>query len=227
MSGWETNDHRHLFRLLAGKHFGDRPEEELDAIRAAKRNRAASLCKRTGCNKESVVLEIGSGMGFTSKYVASEAKQLYCCDISESFLEIARRECANVSNIEFKKIDNERSLFLPFADAFFDIIFADAVFIHLNLYDIFWYFSEFQRLAKTGGRVHIDVKNVSKMDLSMLSEMAGYYRDNKSSLETLLCWNSVGAVVAIAAHFGFKLTLEGRLRRLRSRETIALLFVKR
>ena len=139
MSNWEAKDRKHAADLLAGEYFGDRPEEKLDEIRNAKKKRAAYLCRKLRCNKESVVLEIGSGMGFTSKYV------------------------------------------------------ADAVFIHLNLYDIYWYFSEFQRLVKRRGKVFINVKNASKIDTKVLTLMADFYREDRESLKTLLCWNSVDA----------------------------------
>ena len=143
----EAQDDKYALQLLVGDYFGDRPEEKLDTIRIAKKNRAAYLCKKMGCNKESVMLEIGSGMGFTSKHVAEEVKHLYCSDISASLLDIAKKECLGISNIEFMKIEKQPATF-SFQDEFFDFIYADAVFIHLNLYDIFWYFSEFQRLAK-------------------------------------------------------------------------------
>ena len=89
MSNWEAKDHKHAADLLAGEYFGDQPEEKLDEIRNAKKRRAAYLCRKLGCNKESVVLEIGSGMGFTSKYIAEAVKNLHCCDLSASFLEFA------------------------------------------------------------------------------------------------------------------------------------------
>lgn len=227
MGRWEANDERTQLKLLVGDFYGDRPQEKLDVIRAAKKDRAAKLCRRMGCNGESVVLEIGSGMGFTSKHIAGAVKQLHCCDISASFLSIAQMECAGIGNIEFVRIENEQVPTLPFPDDFFDIIFADAVFIHLNLYDIFWYFSEFQRLAKERATVYINVTNASAIDLRKFSEMAGFYRKSRASLDRLLCWNSIKAVVAIAAHFGFRLTLRSRLSWLRSAGTVGLLFRKR
>ncbi len=179
-----------------------------------------------GCNKEAVVLEIGSGMGFTSKYVAQEVKHLYCSDISASFLEFARKECSGIPNIEFVRIEKEPATF-SFQDETFDIVFADAVFIHLNLYDIFWYFSEFQRLAKKRGKVFINIKNASRIDTNQLSRMANFYQRDRDSLKRLLCWNSVDAVVTVASNFGFKLESKGRMWGLIQRANLDLLFSKR
>lgn len=229
MSKWEARDDAHLFQMLVGDFYGARPEKNVDVIRAAKKDRAANLCKRIGCDKASVVLEIGSGVGFTSKHVAGEVKRLYCCDISDSFLNSARKECAGIENIEFVKLNAEQPGTLPFEGDFFDAIFADAVFIHLNLYDIFWYFSEFQRVAKRRASVYINVMNASHIDLGQFSRMAGFYRKNRASLDRLLCWSSIDAVVTIAEHFGFVLKARGgrwglRLRRVK---TPTLLFEKR
>ena len=226
MSNWESDNEKHALQLLVGQHYGDRPEEKLDDIRADKKKRAAFLCRKLGCTKESVVLEVGSGMGLTSKYVAQHVNRLYCSDISTSFLETAKKECAGISNIEFIKIEQEPAQF-PFPDAHFHAIFADAVFIHLNLYDIFWYFSEFQRLARKGGRVFINVLDASKIKTRLFSEMADHYRHDKNNLKTLLCWNSVDAVVDIASNFGFRLKSKGRLLGLVRRANLNLLFVRR
>jgi ubiquinone/menaquinone biosynthesis C-methylase UbiE len=226
MSNWEADDVKHAAQLLAGEYYGDQPEERLDEIRGLKKKRAARLCRKLRCNKESVVLEIGSGMGFTSKWIAREVKQLYCNDISASFLEIARKECAGIPNIEFAGIDMGPADF-AYPDEFFDIIFADAVFIHLNLYDIYWYFSEFQRLANRNGKVFINIKNASKVNMRDLERMAGLYRDNRDSLKMLLCWNTVAAVVSIAKHFGFSVVSKGRFWGLYWGQTVELLFLKR
>ncbi len=226
MNNWEADDVKHAAQLLVGDFYGDRPEERLDEIRGIKKKRAAQLCRKLRCNKESVVLEIGSGMGFTSKWIAQEVKQLYCNDISASFLEIARKECAGIPNIEFARIDREPATF-SYPNEFFDIIFADAVFIHLNLYDIYWYFSEFQRLAKRRGKVFINIANASKVDTRILTQMAGYYRDNRDSLKMLLCWNTVAAVVSIAKYFGFRVVSKGRFWGLYQGHNVSLLFRKR
>jgi ubiquinone/menaquinone biosynthesis C-methylase UbiE len=225
MSNWEADDVRHAAQLLFGEYYGDRPEKRFDEIRGIKKKRAAQLCRRLRCNKESVVLEIGSGMGFTSKWIAQEVKHLYCNDISASFLELARKECGGIPNIEFARIDKQPAAF-AYPDEFFDIILADAVFIHLNLYDIYWYFSEFERLAKKNGKVFINIRNASKIDMRILEQMAGYYRDDRDSLKMLLCWNTVAAVASIAKHFGFSVVSKGRLWGLYQGKAVDLLFRK-
>lgn len=225
MSNWDAQDVDHAAELLAGDYYGDHPAQKLENIRAAKKKRASELCRKLGCTKESVVLEIGSGMGFTSKHIANQVKKLYCADISESFLDFAREECSDIPNIEFTKIDKLPATF-SFPDEHFDIVFADAVFIHLNIYDIYWYFSEFQRLVKKGGKVFFNIKNASRVDMEKLTQMAEFYRQDRNSLDTLICWNSAKAVIAIAKNFGFRLKTRGKLAWIYQGTSVHMLFLK-
>lgn len=227
MSNWESSDARQLVEMLVGDHFGDDPEHKLEMIRQAKRQRAQNLCRRIGWHGESVVLEVGSGMGLTSRHVAAMVKKLYCSDISASFLDIARRECEGIDNVEFVWIEREPAEF-AFEDGFFDVVFSDAVFIHLNIYDIYWYFAEFGRLLKPGGKAFINIMNASNIELAKLTQMAGFYRKNVADLKRLLSWHSLDAVRTIATNFGFKLQSKGdRLPRLRQPPSVDLLFVRR
>lgn len=226
MSNWEAQDVKRAMQLLVGDYYGDRPEEKLELIRESKKVRAAYLCQKLGCDKDSVALEIGSGMGFTSKHIARQVKQLFCCDVSASFLDLAQKECVNVPNITFNHIDKQPAE-LPFSDAMFDMIFSDAVFIHLNLYDIWWYFSEFERVAKSNAKVFINIKNADKIETDKFSQMAEYYRKNRNSLPRLLCWNSVQAVIDIARHFGFRLVSKGKLGGFIQKESTELIFCRR
>lgn len=203
MKPWETDNEQLLFDLLVGDWYGENPAKKLDLLRKDKAERADYLCGNLDLNRDSVVLEIGSGAGFTSKYVAKQVKELHCCDISDSFLKYAKKECEEIPNISFYKIDE--SLRFPVPHNFFDAVYSEAVFIHLNLFDIYWYFSEFSKVVKTGGKVLINVMDDATIDRKKIIEMAQYYYDDRSSLKMLLCWNSVAAVIDIASHFGFSL----------------------
>jgi ubiquinone/menaquinone biosynthesis C-methylase UbiE len=208
MKDWETNSEPKLVQLLVGDWYGKNPENNLDMIREDKARMASWILEKVQPKASDTVLEIGSGMGFGSKYIAKRVKRLFCCDISESFLAYARQECRDVENISFHKI--ERQGVLPFDDNFFDCVYSDAVFIHLNLYDIFWYLSAFRRVVKPDGIVWFNIMNTSPLKVEKLAEMAEYYRDDKSCITNLLCWNSQEAVVNAASHFGFELVSSER-----------------
>jgi len=203
MKSWETNNVHELFELLAGDWYGPNPEEKLDLLRHDKTERAKFLCQDAGLKKDMVVLELGSGIGFASRHIASAVKQLACCDISESFLSYARKECADVPNISFHKLGESPELSFPAAT--FDAVIADAVFIHLNLFDIYWYFAEFAKVMKSDGTVWINIMNDAIIVREKVVENAELYRKDRESLKTLLCWNSIAAVVEIAGYSGFSL----------------------
>lgn len=202
MNNWETDNDAHLLELLVGDCYGKNPTEVLEAIRNGKLEMSKYIIAELGLNEKSVVLEIGSGAGFTSKHIAPHVNFLHCYDISESFLKVAKHECAGLKNISFSKGSN---LVLPYKDNYFDAIFSDAVFIHLNLYDIYWYLSEFKRVIKTRGSVLFNVMSTAKLNLEKLTEMAGYYKDNRNALNMLLCWNSIEAIEQMVGHFNFKI----------------------
>src|SRR5207253_9333425 len=83
--------------------------------------------------------------------------------ISPAYLSLAAKECSDLDNVTFHLIQSRNLSFLE-RDAV-DVVCSTAVFIHLNLYDIFWYFSEFARVVKPGGRVWIDIADSESLDL--------------------------------------------------------------
>ncbi len=218
---WEAQTDNQLFELLAGDWYGQNPTEKIDLIRKDKVDRAKFLCEDLQLRSDAVVLEIGSGIGFSSKHIAGTVRQLCCCDISESFLAYAKRECRDVPNISFHKIDAATTARLPFAPATFDAVVADAVFIHLNLYDIYWYFSEFGKVVKPGGKVWINIMDDATIVRDKLVENALLYQKNPASLKVLLCWNSIPAVIEVASYFGFSL-----IRRYAEAVSVSLQFSK-
>ncbi len=208
MNNWESNNKLGLFELMVGDFYGSDPHTKKEEIKRSKSLRAKHILGELDADINSLVLEIGSGAGFTSYHIASAVKELYCCDISDSFLELAKCECSNLRNISFHKL--EKPLELLFPKMKFDCIFADAVFIHLNIYDIFWYISEFRNVINEKGILWFNIMGSNIMGsstyhLNKLEEMANYYRQDKSSLENLLSWNSEEMVIEIAKKFNFEL----------------------
>ena len=62
-------------------------------------------------NKDSVVLEIGSGSGLIAKVVAPQVKKYICSDISDVILEKSKAMLAenNINNVEFIQIDDKNT----------------------------------------------------------------------------------------------------------------------
>jgi len=205
-----------MFEMLVGKFFGPDPEKMVDRIKGARKKCAEYVVKAIGLTKSDVVLEIGSGCGYMSALIAPLVDKLYCCDVSKSFLRFAKKECAGISNISFEHVQMYSFRFHFLADRSIDAVFAHNVFIHLSLYDIFWYLKEISRVVKPGGRVWFDIANVETFDLPnnrSFLEMAQHYKgDNIDCWPMLMQWNSPQAIYEIARMFGFRLMGEDLLQ---------------
>ena len=206
----DQDDVRRMLISLVGHRFGDRPEEHLDEIRADRSLYAYRFIRMAGIGSDDRVLDLGSGCGFGTAVIAKHAGQVIACDISPAYLEFARRECAELDNIQFEQITS-RAL-SPLQDRSIDKVISMAVFIHLNLYDIHLYFGEFSRILKPGGKVLIDFANQNRLfsrapnrsqDQQFLAH-AGFYRDDPTSLASLVQWNSARGIKGVARFAGFK-----------------------
>lgn len=235
------DDERQLLISLVGFTFGEQPEQCIDAIRASRMRYTRRFIKMAGVRDSDTVIDLGSGCGFGTRAMALSASQVHACDISPAYLSFASKECAELSNVNFVQVQS-RDL-SPLAGhgvkpGSVDVVIAISVFIHLNLYDIFWYFDEFKRLLRPGGRVCFDFADMHGLfpgscllagrwrqrlmghrdnDRFFLDHAADY-REKPTVLPSLMQWNSARGIVRVARHQGFALK-----RRWGSR----LLFVRR
>ncbi|MCA9322482.1 MAG: class I SAM-dependent methyltransferase [Planctomycetes bacterium] len=107
---------------------------------------------------ESRVLEIGAGVGRLAYHMASRCGAYVGGDISANMLDIARENCQDHDNTEFVELAEASPL--PFGDASFDAVYAQAVFIHLDREDCFNYMREAFRVLRPGGRVYFQFFNL-------------------------------------------------------------------
>ncbi len=206
---WDFESKKDLLINIVGFDFGKDPEknkEDLLYIREDYANeilRTAQLC---GLKEHPVSLEIGSGFGYIARYIAHFVKKLYCCDISKSYLEVARKECEDLKNVEFHHIIKTGEFYF-LKDTKVDLIYGAAVFIHLNLYDIYWYFHEFNRVLSDDGIIIFDIKCADYLNLDKdhyFHEHAAFYKNDTSCFSTLMNYNSYPAIMEIARYFGFQ-----------------------
>lgn len=206
----DGGDIRHMLTSLIGGRFGDRPEEHLDEIREERSRYASNFIRMARIKPSHTVLDIGSGCGFGTAAIARHARQVIACDISPAYLEFARRECSELENVHFKQITS-RDL-SPVKDDSVDAVISMAVFIHLNIYDIYYYFQEFNRVLRPGGNVLIDFANMNRLfgwppnrgqDQQFLTQ-AGFYHDDHTDLPHLIQWNTARGIKGVARSAGFK-----------------------
>jgi ubiquinone/menaquinone biosynthesis C-methylase UbiE len=206
----DPTDFRNMLISLIGYRFGERPEERLDDIRAERSDYASKFLRMAGVRPQHTVLEIGSGCGFGTRALSRAAGRVIACDISEAYLDYARRECAEADNVSFHHIENRDLAFVE--DGSVDAVVSISVFIHLNLYDIYLYFVEFHRVLKPGGKVVFDFADMNRLfgklpahgNNELFLQHAGYYADDPTALPGLVQWNSARGIHGAAKAAGFR-----------------------
>jgi len=180
---------------LIGNRFGEKAEEHLDEIREERANCAKSFIKMGDIKQSDKVLDSGLGCGFGTATIARSVRKVVACDIRHAYLEFACRECANLNNVKFNTITNHR--LSPIDSQSLEAVISTAVFIHLNLYDIYHYFNEFSRVLKPDGKVLINFADMNRLfsripnrrqDQLFLS-CAGFYHDDPNIIAGVMQWN--------------------------------------
>ncbi len=205
----QPEDVRSILIGLIGSSFGEHPEERISEIRESRKAYADQAAKLVNLNNTDTVMDLGSGCGFGTYWLADIAKKVIACDISDAYLEFAKKQCTNKNNVQFNKIENTNLGFIP--DHSVDKIISMSVFIHMNIYDIYYYFKEFARILKPHGLVCFDIADGDLLDFGAIGdrekhflETASIYARKESHLSGLMNWNSEKSIVNIANKFGFE-----------------------
>jgi SAM-dependent methyltransferase len=196
-NAWEIQNDEQALRALAGH---DTPEE----FARDRRYHAGEIARLCAITKNSRGFEIGSGEGTVARILADQCLFLDCNDISASFLERARANCAQHKNVAFHQIAGDYLDYLP-ADSY-DFGFALHVFIHFNPYDIFNYLRSVKRLLKPGGRFFFDAYTLGEQTIASFREHAELYRRAPESIRGYLNFNHPRLVQAIVQEVGFDLS---------------------
>jgi ubiquinone/menaquinone biosynthesis C-methylase UbiE len=96
---------------------------------------------------QSTILDIGSGHGLLTRLVQIllDTQQMYGIDIDKEAIIYAQQEYPSIT---FKRCE---SVEIPFADNFFDVVYAHSVLHHIAKKDHKTYFAEINRVLKPGG----------------------------------------------------------------------------
>lgn len=127
--------------ILTG--FGDRPEDFAESGRAA----AASV--RQFCQADSVVLDLGCGIGRVARELAPHVGELHAVDVSDEMIGQAREYVGPDSRIHFHVNDGHTLTVL--GDETVDFAFALLTMHHVTRQAFAGYLSEIHRVLRRGG----------------------------------------------------------------------------
>ncbi len=203
-SRWEFNNRKTLLCALVGNDFGPDPESRLDEIREYKKNEAKFLVQSLNLQPHDRVVDLGSGFGFIARVIAPLVERVWCLDISSEFLECAKQELQRFSNTEFHQMDFADLRLL--AGKRINKGYANAVFIHFNLFDIILYLRQLFSVLESRGAFVFGMSDTDSLDITSdryFEIVLQEYKENRGSL-VLMHWNSAKGVCRAAEAIGFR-----------------------
>lgn len=196
-NAWEVKDDKEALLALAGH---DTPEE----FARDRQLRAAEVAQWCSVGPLRRGFEIGSGEGSVARLLSPQCLALDCNDISASFLELAKKNCAQCRNVSFHRIGSDYLNHLTSKN--YDFGYSLNVFIHFNPYDIFNYLLEVKRLLKPGGVFYFDACTLGEQTLPLFREQARDYRIAPQQLRGYLNFNDPAIICHLAIEAGLQVS---------------------
>lgn len=165
-----------------------------------------NTCLLPHLTSDSIVLEIGCGIGRVSRFAAACCKKLVCTDIIDEALVEAKRNLREFQNVEFEKINGYDLAGFP--DNSFDCAYSFTTFFHFDFELVINYFAEVHRVLKSAGLAVLEFKQwKGEADLVMLLdkiESQGGIRKYETDLDK---WRyvSLDLLSTLCAYFGFRI----------------------
>jgi ubiquinone/menaquinone biosynthesis C-methylase UbiE len=112
--------------------------------------------------QDSVVLDLGAGIGRMARAVAPYCQRIVLVDASGSMLRRARRALRGVPNADF--VRSTGSSLTGIDDASIDFVYSYLVLQHIEREDVIRYFAEVVRILKPDGVFRFQVPNLAHPD---------------------------------------------------------------
>jgi ubiquinone/menaquinone biosynthesis C-methylase UbiE len=107
---------------------------------------------------DSVVVDIGCGIGRVAKYMAPHSKLLWAVDVSAEMLTMAQERLSDQQNVSYARCTDTR---IPdIADESVDFVYSVLVLQHLAREDAFLMLREIRRMLRPGGRAYLTFPNL-------------------------------------------------------------------
>jgi ubiquinone/menaquinone biosynthesis C-methylase UbiE len=204
---WEYKTPHDILIACVGTNFGDKPEEQIEAIRVDRGRRGTIIRHILGLKPDEHVADIGSGCGFVTRAIIPHVSHMWCIDISSAFLEYCRGELA-----EFSKVSYCLAKYAEFGGIESNSLaacYSTAVFIHFNYYDLVFYLAEVNRVLKIGGRFLFDFLNSDRLNYRTTETFQRHFSKYKSNrakkIFNVLHPMSLRTIECVAPQMGFEI----------------------
>lgn len=109
-------------------------------------------------DRDSVVLDLGCGIGRVARYVAPECRQLYAVDVSARMLELASERMRSFDNVTY--VLGQDVAFPQVPSGSVDLAYSLLVLQHVEREDAFLLLEELRRVVKPTGAVVLTFPNL-------------------------------------------------------------------
>ena len=133
----------------------------VDEFHIGGREATVGLCQQLGVQPESNVLDVGSGIGGTARFISSTfGSSVTGIDVTPEYVNVARSICAATAQGQQLTFEAGNAVDMPFSDGVFDI--ATQLHVGMNIVNKAGLFAEVHRVLRPGARYGIyDIMRVS------------------------------------------------------------------
>ncbi len=205
---WEYRTPHDILIACVGTNFGDKPEENVEAIRVSRAGRGSNIRHILGLKPDERVADIGSGCGFVTRAIIPHVAHMWCIYISSDFLDYCRKELAEFSNVSYCLA--KYAEFNAVESGSLQACYSTAVFIHFNYYDLVFYLAEVNRILTMGGRLLFDFLNSDRLSFRRVETFQRHlktYKSNRSEkIFNCLHPMSLRTIECVSLQMGFQIT---------------------
>lgn len=123
------------------------------------------------------ILDFGVGLGRLIRHYYPFAAELHGCDVTPSVVRFCQESYRDRAQI----VDSDFSPPLPYADSFFDYVYANSVFTHIQTDSLPGWVAEFARITRPGAAVIVSVYgsnryvgHLSELEFDRRTRVCGY-----------------------------------------------------
>lgn len=209
-NNWDSSDELNLLDLYIGRDYSVYGGNSLDLIKKQKIIEAESIRNYLDLTKDDIVMDLGPGFGYIAEGIAPHVKRLLCVDISKSFLDKSKQELYAHKNVTFHHI--KYGNFKMFRAVKVNAIYAMAVMIHFNVYDIYIYLKELYDCLDSSGKILFDFLEIEEFKLDndekikFFRRHAEYYSQDRQRIVELVHYNHFDTIKQLAENIGYSVT---------------------